>query len=272
MSVLGHITGHNFHIYLTKGGNYLSIGGASSNYAIDVNGKFQVEWTGNTYLRGSAKLTVESGQILSGPTGTPGKYYSFSQDGGIIGGWKIAEKTIESNKGENPYVKLESDGNISIKNGSYYFKMGKSTHHPRVSGLNVSTAGTGGISFRSGMSDTSDGTQQVALDVGIPAEASGTYLMTEGNHAVTGYFYVQGKTNFRGDIYLKDGTGFVVTGGTVGNNTFSNLLAFSDDALAAHNDGGIASKNELGVLQNKLNGFYDWVEGLLPGDADGDGK
>ena len=269
----GKITAFNFQVdAYGSGSKYIKINSGASQYPFNVNGKFLIGWDGSAILKGNATLTVQSGTIQSGGGGTNGKYYSLNQDGGIIGGWKIAEKAIESNKGENPYVKLESDGDISIKNGSYYFKMGKSTHHPRVSGLNVSTAGTGGISFRSGMSDTSDGTQQAALDVGTPADGSGTYLMTEGNHAVTGYFYVQGKTNFRDNIYLKDGTGFVVTGGTVGNNTLSNLLAFSDDALAAHNDGGIASKNDLSALQDQLSGFHDWVEGLLPGDADGDGK
>lgn len=270
----GNITGHNFHIYLTKGSDYLSIGGASSRYAIDVNGKFQVEWTGNTYLRGSAKLTVESGQILSGPNDKPGKYYALNQSGGFIGGWKITENTIESKTGNVKLTSTDEEGTITIRGeepGKNYFKMGTKFSHPEVSALNVTQA-QDGISFRSVASGQygsiyyNFGLDSMMLD-GAPWQIglSGTPQSLK----VYGPIYC-----YSGDIYVENAVTFGELGSQkrLGYDTVSKLKEFCDDALAAHNDGGIASKKELGALQTQLNGFYDWVEGLLPGDADGDGK
>lgn len=94
----GYINASDFKLFAKDTNGYIQIG-TGNDFAIDVNGKFQVDWEGNTHLRGSAALYVESGTIYSGKKdgsgdSQPGKYYKFTQDGGTIAGWTIDEKKI----------------------------------------------------------------------------------------------------------------------------------------------------------------------------------
>ena len=264
----GNITGHNFHIYLTKDGNYLSIGGAGKEFAIDVNGMFQVGWDGNTYLRKSAKLTVESGQILSGPNDAPGKYYEFNSNGGVIGGWKITENTIESEMGNVILTSTAQEGTIEIRgetSGRNYFKMGTKFAHPEVSGLNVTQPESGGISFRSVVSGgTQYGSiyysfgQKSMILGGAPWQIG--FSGTPQSLTVYGPIYSYG-----GDIYVENAVTFGEKGSQkrLGYNTVSNLMTFSDGALAAHNDGGIASKNWVREIVGPLESWiaeFEWPD------------
>ena len=264
----GNITGHNFHIYLTKDGNYLSIGGAGKEFAIDVNGMFQVGWDGNTYLRKSAKLTVESGQILSGPNDAPGKYYEFNSNGGVIGGWKITENTIESEMGNVILTSTAQEGTIEIRgetSGRNYFKMGTKFAHPEVSGLNVTQPESGGISFRSVVSGgTQYGSiyysfgQKSMILGGAPWQIG--FSGTPQSLTVYGPIY-----SYSGDIYVENAVTFGEKGSQkrLGYNTVSNLMTFSDGALAAHNDGGIASKNWVREIVGPLESWiaeFEWPD------------
>lgn len=122
----GNMIGHNFFIYLTNSYGYIKFGERGSVNAIDVNGKFIVQWDGDTYLKGTAALYVQSGKICSGTKGTTdeGKYYSFTQDGGTIGPWHITEKAIWAGGTEAaPDSKLGVDGTIQLKADNMLMKM-----------------------------------------------------------------------------------------------------------------------------------------------------
>jgi hypothetical protein len=121
--------GRNFFIHLTNDKGYIKIGEGASTFAIDVNNKFKVAWDGDTYLKGSAALYVESGTIYSGTkngTGnlTAGKYYEFSPSGGRIGPWHIDEKAIWTGSDiSSPDSKLGSDGTILLSADSMKLSM-----------------------------------------------------------------------------------------------------------------------------------------------------
>lgn len=115
----GNMTGHNFFIYLTNDKGYIKLCEKGSVNAIDVNGKFLVQWDGDTYLKGSAALYVNSGKICSGSKDADdeGKYYSFTQNGGTIGPWHFSEKAFwaGAESEADASTVLHPDGNISLK-------------------------------------------------------------------------------------------------------------------------------------------------------------
>lgn len=253
----GKITAYNFKIYATGSEGNITIDSGATTYPLDINGKFRVQWNGDTSISGDLTvsgditldgiLTVNSGKIQSGDEGA---HFSFETGGGFIGGWNFTKDSFTSDTGNTT---LYSSGRIEIEKGEGYFRMGGDTVHPEVSGLNVT--GNKGISFRT------DDTQIAALDTGTPTDAEGTYLITEGNHAVTGYLHVGGKTNFRGDIYLKEGTGFVVDEDDeklVGNN----VLAWAWDGYKKGDDAEIDV--DLSGLDIGVNTFHlEFKNGIL---------
>jgi hypothetical protein len=129
--VNGNMTGHNFFIHLTNSQGYIKIGENSSEFAVDVNDKFKIKWTGDTYLKKSANLYVEEGKILSYGKGEDGNpYYEFSENGGRIGPWHITEKSIwAGGTSSNPKSKLGVDGTMLLSAGGWELEMEKTGFH-----------------------------------------------------------------------------------------------------------------------------------------------
>lgn len=106
----GKLIANTFELYAKNENGYLKLGTADPNYAIDVNGKFQVDWKGNLFLRssnpgsvdGGGILTVESGLIQSGLNAAGNKengvYYALNHQGGFIGGWYLTPTSLQSYK------------------------------------------------------------------------------------------------------------------------------------------------------------------------------
>lgn len=104
---------------------HASPGGGPKNTLSSANGSIVLDgYNGQIYAQGQKLFALDGAK----KTGT-------------IAGWKFTEKALMSS--DEKSVILDSDGDVTINsNNGGYFKMGRSTDHPEVSGLNVtSTAG-----------------------------------------------------------------------------------------------------------------------------------
>ena len=136
----GKLIANTFELYAKNENGYLKLGTADPTYAIDVNGKFQVDWTGNVFLRSNdpgnftagGVLTVESGLIISKARGTDTDLpiYEFNSTGGRIGPWHITEQAIWCGGDiSNPLSKLGADGTIRLNADTMQLDMNKANIH-----------------------------------------------------------------------------------------------------------------------------------------------
>lgn len=167
------------------------------------------EITTTSIKKNNIELNSSTGFIRAGTAGgnrcqmnTDGKFFA---NYGEIGGWTISTKEIS--KG-NTVISSENGGRIKVQASSGgWIGMGYGTSHPAVSGLNV--AATQGISFRSGLGVSSDGSQQASLYIGARG-ASGTnhLIVGGGNFAVDYNLWVDGTANFNGGVFFNEGVSF----------------------------------------------------------------
>lgn len=193
----GYINASDFKLFAKGDEGYIAIG-TGNTYAIDVNGRFQVDWKGNTYLRNTAALYVESGKICSGVAGsvTEGKYYIFDQDGGTIAGWKIGEKNIY-NEDDPDAIQLSSEGTINMKAGNNYLSL-SSNGFTIGDEVDYGVINFSSVQITPGQVYIKDGS-----DLGIAGSVASTYLTAS---SLNGYNW--------GGIHLN------LHGGWTGNGTF----------------------------------------------------
>jgi hypothetical protein len=189
----GNMVGHNFFIYLTNSSGYIKFGERGSVNAIDVNGKFIVQWDGDTYLKDTAALYVQSGKICSGTKGAidEGKYYSFTQDGGSIAGWKIGEKNIY-NQDDPDAIQISSEGTVNMKAGNNYMSLS-------TNGFTIGeSVDLGVVNFASVQITPGSVKVQDGSDLGRPGSVATGYYLAGG---INGYNWGNINIDFYGGPY-----------------------------------------------------------------------
>ena len=266
----GYINASDFQLFAKGDEGYIAIG-TGNTYAIDVNGRFQVDWNGNTYLRNTAALYVQSGKICSGsPNNNEGKYYSFTQDGGTIAGWSIGEDKIY-NKDHPDAICLYSTGEIKMSSDSYSialdsegFKISNSAY--QAGGYANAIFNSEGLTIRSndgGPGASAVGYMQISANEIYGYSISSFYLQFTGGMGLngtidwgpnSGELYTIGNITinaYTGTITLKDAVD-LPTSTSIAGTAITDLFADKSDTY---------TKNEVNEL---INSMKNWWQESLP--------
>lgn len=251
----GTISASDFNLFAKGDSGYIQIG-TSGTYAINVNGKFQVEWDGDTYLRQSATLIVESGLIRSGNKGSSGNYYyTLNQDGGTIAGWSIGESSISKNNIElnsasgyilcgqesdtsSAYCKILDDGTLKAKG-------------VEIAGKIEATSGMiGGWKITSTMIASDNNNIQLFSGLVVGSSSTpGTITLNDGSLNLNrgadlrvngGNIYLYGSDDTSGNMYVNN-DGFIrINGGQLILTGLDELDSdsFEDSIILYTTDGG----------------------------------